>query len=245
MSTIYVAGYPKSGNTWATRLLGEIIGCPTGGKDKSFDTQEIATEGIDRISNYVVRKGHFIPDSSDDAPVTAKKNWRLGYKNLGENKVILVVRDPRDIAVSGAHHWNVPVKNFLRNMITGTGGVRAFPPWDIYVADWITSKCPIFVLRYEDLHKDRYRNKLRRLFDEYLYIDVTAEQIDNAWLKQSFTVKKNDMKINGNNYVFGGDYNLWFMRKGISGDWKTHFTDTMLKDVIQKFGYIMELFGYK
>lgn len=244
MPTIYVAGYPKSGNTWATRLLGEIIGCPTGGKDAVSDWTEIATEGKNRKSSYVVRKGHFIVDSSDEAPLIKPRSWRLRYKNLGMDKIVFVVRDPRDIAVSGAHHWNVPVAGFLRNMITGTGGVRAFPPWDIYVADWLTSKCPIFVLQYEDLHKSRYRNKLRRLFDEYLHIDVTAKQMDDAWLKQSFEVKKADMEKHGHSYVFGKKYNLWFMRNGKSGDWKNHFTEKMLKDIRQKFGYIMELFGY-
>ena len=29
--TVYVVGYPKSGCTWLTRLVAELLGCPVSG----------------------------------------------------------------------------------------------------------------------------------------------------------------------------------------------------------------------
>ena len=57
---IYVIGYPKSGTTWLTRMLGDLFECPTGASIAAADDSEIATEGADRVSDYVVRKGHFV-----------------------------------------------------------------------------------------------------------------------------------------------------------------------------------------
>ena len=44
MKNIIVVGYPKSGCTWATRLVAELVGCPVGGFWQS-DKKEIAVEG--------------------------------------------------------------------------------------------------------------------------------------------------------------------------------------------------------
>ena len=47
VKNIIVAGYPKSGCTWATRLLAELVGCPVAGFWNS-DKDEIAIEGEER-----------------------------------------------------------------------------------------------------------------------------------------------------------------------------------------------------
>lgn len=55
--TVIVSGYPKSGNTWTTRLVAEAIGCPVKGFWGS-DHNEIAIEGAERDSEFLVYMSH-------------------------------------------------------------------------------------------------------------------------------------------------------------------------------------------
>ena len=94
LSPIIVVGYPKSGSTWIVRLTAELVGGPVAGFWGHPDAQEMAMEGAERISPYRCYKAH------------------QPFPELGVNvdepdapKVIYVVRDPRDVAVSGAHYF--------------------------------------------------------------------------------------------------------------------------------------------
>jgi hypothetical protein len=89
---IIVSGFPKSGNTWVTRLVAELVGCPVMGFWGS-DHTEIACEGFDRQSKFRCFKSHTSPEqlASD--------------KSATDAKTIFVVRDPRDIAISGTGYF--------------------------------------------------------------------------------------------------------------------------------------------
>lgn len=83
---IFVAGYPKSGNTWLTRLLGDALDCPTGGSMPQQDAVEIACEGNDRPGHYVIRKGHFVLLNDDGPGQIVPRPHRLAWKRLNDNK---------------------------------------------------------------------------------------------------------------------------------------------------------------
>lgn len=93
LKNVVVVGYPKSENTWITRLTTELLNCPVTGFWQEAQHQEIACEGQDRPSPIQCFKAHHTLDELK-LDVTAR-----------ENKVIYVVRDPRDVAVSEAHFF--------------------------------------------------------------------------------------------------------------------------------------------
>lgn len=94
MKNIIIVGYPKSGNTWVARLVAELVDCPVIGSWNS-DYYEIAQEGLDRKSEFQCFKTHY------------QLHELGGSRILLEKKVIYVIRDPRDVAVSGAHYFQI------------------------------------------------------------------------------------------------------------------------------------------
>ncbi len=92
MKQIIVVGYPKSGCTWATRLVAEVVGCPVAGFWQS-EKKEIAIEGEERISDYRVYKSHH--QFSELALLANNRDTWLIY----------ILRDPRDIVISAASYF--------------------------------------------------------------------------------------------------------------------------------------------
>lgn len=82
---IFVNGFPKSGNTWLTRLLAECLASPSG-SGYFRDEIDIATEGHERKGEYKVLKSHYF---LDDFP-----------KEHLDKRIVCPVRDVRDVLVS-------------------------------------------------------------------------------------------------------------------------------------------------
>ena len=242
---IYVAGYQKSGTTWITRLLGDVLDCKTGGSLPKEDQREIATEGLDRNWNTTVRKGHFIlSDQVSLEPVTQPHVLKWQSLRSEEHRVVFVVRDPRDIAVSAAHHWNIPVDSSMRNMALGTNNFRHTGPWTAYIDEWIHryDQFVCAMIHYEDMLKGP--QALANLLARMNFV-LSEERIPAAYERQSFANRLADVKKNGHEYPLGKEFNLRFMRKGIAGDWRNHFNRTMAFDAETYFGDLLRFFLYE
>ena len=91
LTKILIVGYPKSGNTWLTRLCAQILDCPVEGYWQS-DHDEIAVEGKQRESRYRCYKSHHV--------------WSelQGFQEQPDH-IIYICRDPRDVYLSGMHYF--------------------------------------------------------------------------------------------------------------------------------------------
>jgi aryl sulfotransferase len=136
---VWLASYPKSGNTWLRVLLtnylrdiGEpadinnLLGAPGAGSRKSFD-QWVGVEGsaldanvVDRLRPQVYRC--LARDADDTLFLKVHDAW--ARVDTGEPMfpadvtlgAIYIIRNPLDVAGSFAHHWGTPIEAAVERM---------------------------------------------------------------------------------------------------------------------------------
>lgn len=222
---IYINGFPKSGNTWLARLLGDVLDSPV----KTVKGIALADEGAERKGDYVIRQHHLI--TPEDA--------------FG---VVYIYRDPRDVVVSAAHYWRIASLAKAQHCVakglwptTHRGGwVQYHEPWRRIVADK-NLKEGIAVTCYEALHA-RTEWEIR-----FICAQLGAETmklIRKVVQRQSIEAKRQAIIDNPRDYTYNPDIQLRNLRKGIVGDWKNHYTRALGEQAQVYFGeYMLEL-GY-
>lgn len=232
MKKIIIVGYAKSGCTWVTRLVAELVGCPVAGFWKA-PKREIATEGEERISEYRCYKSHH----------------QLAELGLGPHDadtwLIYVLRDPRDIAISAANFFQVDrfpkLAQWFRRFPRGEKLYRhtlypllvrpdyrlqrmtgALLHGDAEVHNWCRvswkehwhsyEQAGVPFVRYEDLLATPEEEAIRLL--GWLGIERGKEAISNAVRNQSFERKKEALLRSGERGQ------AKFLRVGRSGQWR-------------------------
>jgi hypothetical protein len=217
--SIAVVGYPKSGTTWLCRLIADAWDCPIGSIHSEDVFHGHAAEGKDRQGPFVVKHGHSPPDK-------LRKHLSPG------DFVFFIYRDPRDVIVSISHYFDRPLDECIDNAINGRPNAKGplrFPIGD-YVKMWMNSFLAEYTVGYEHLHIDA----ISILYDISEILGLGIEPINNlnaVIYRQSFAQRKKWTEQHGDKLTFGKEYHLKFLRKGIVGDWKNHFTVEQLARV--------------
>lgn len=248
-----VCGFPKSGNTWLTRLTAELIGCPVAGFWNQPHNKELAIEGRDRVSDYECYKAHHSLSN-------LKKT--LETSGNGSERIIYIVRDPRDVAVSASYFFRFPPINFSKknrvkkkltdwyikffgrtrdpskiidSMIQGTDSFSWITvPWDKHAEEYIQSGT--YVIRYEDLLASAVKEAEKLV--AYLGMERSRQEIERAVKNQSFDYKKRQF------FKAKKEHQANFLRKGESGQWKTELTESQIHKIEEAFHDIMVRLGY-
>lgn len=253
---IIICGYPKSGNTWLTRLTAEVIKCPVAGFWCQPGNQEEAIEGLDRTSDFQCFKAHHA--------IEQLQNTLQIYGN-GTEKIIYIMRDPRDVIVSLTYYFkinprfkklytslsliplgsrgyykiwhstNYKLNTWTIGLLEGTSeGVWLKTPWKKHVQGFC--KTNILMVRYEDLFTNP-KSEIAKIC-QYLQIDRCATHIKNAIQNQSFATKKAKFLHEGQKAKAA------FLRKGKCGGWKEFLSPVQCNMIRDQIGDFMAEFGY-
>ncbi|XP_019513675.1 PREDICTED: bile salt sulfotransferase isoform X2 [Hipposideros armiger] len=146
-------------------------------------------------------------------------------------KVIYIIRNPRDILVSGYFFWIT--SNFVKKPESleqyfewFIQGKVVFGSWFDHVRGWISmqGKENFLILSYEELKRDT-RSAVQKLC-QFLGKKLEPEELNSVLQNSSFQAMKEN-KMSNYSMLRGwllDQKNGSFMRKGISGDWKNYFT---------------------
>lgn len=238
---ITVTGWPKSGTTWLCRLLGDALNSPVGAEDPSSTPKAVATEGLDRDGEYYIGQCHAVPMQTEESGPKAKMH-RILVDNKTDDKIILMMRDPRDICVSGSYHWGRPLIEFITLAAEGLWPVPHGGGLVPFYRKWLDSDLMHCTTRYESLHHDTV-GELQSILDK---IGIEPlKPLDEVAFRQSFKVRKAWTEEHGHHLNYGAKWQDQFLRKGVVGDWQNHFGEKETELAEQYFRGFMDEVGYQ
>lgn len=239
-NVLFIAGMPKSGTTWLEKMLSSYPGY-----------QEVLMPEAS-FAELQAGQGHLfeLPESCFErfrkALVLTKMHCHGAEGNvriLDQAKVPYVVlyRDPRDVSVSHYHYvmstpWHGDYEQ-LKNLSLEEG-IRYFidkrlPEFALWMRSWRDNRNPnaSLMISYEDLLDDTEQalKDILQLFE----LEASDSEIRSMVEQNSFKrMSEGKLKHSG------------FFRKGQSGDWVNHYTDSLKEhfkqvepDLLREFGY--------
>jgi len=279
---IWIASYPKSGNTWVRSLLASYLYSNNGvfnfdllkkikqfPSKKSFEFFLKDFTDIKKISDYwiaaqerirffnketIFLKTHSALCTLENNPFTNKRNTKA---------VIYIVRDPRNVITSLAHHYSLNIdqafdfindKNrmLLKNEYgQGNFGIATvLGNWSEHYKSWKNINfAPILIVRYEDLINDVKKTfmSILNFLSNLTKIEIDEKKIINTIDSCRFDVLSNKEKNEG--FIESVDHKesgkkLKFFNLGKKNNWKNLLDPKIEEQIRFKFNKEMKELGY-
>ena len=269
---VWLASYPKSGNTWIRSLIANYLSNNEGNpleniyKIKSFPKpfyfknlvkEDLIKKDPIQLFKYFIPAQKILNKDNKFHILKTHNVWGSIRGHEFSNKqnslgAIYVVRDPRSIAVSQAFHQNISFEesvNLLLNENRITPDLKIYyearSSWGNNVISWFNSPLSKLKIRYEDLTEDPERHLREILKFLNFFLEKKIPIIDNK-IKETIKICSfKNLSINERKYGFKermGD--AYFFRKGIKDDWKTNLSLELIKKIEIKYKKEMTKLNY-
>lgn len=260
---IWLASYPKSGNTWVRFLLANLIHGRIEESRLIHEITPVLERGIRPHQMHGSRK-NFI-------------KTHIAFNNglpFLDNTVgaLYIVRNPIDVLASNLNYFlltrNIPEDlsdheiaeisgQYIEKYISHQGDSRwlkiQYGSWISHVESWIGTSHPfnVWLLRYEDLHADPV-TALTTLCQNFS-LDKAEEDIrvavENSTFDRMREIEEREIREQSIGMFYQGHdeanrRGLRFMNKGRRGAGKELLTEDQLERVIQAFAPMMDKLGY-
>lgn len=187
-------------------------------------------------------KVHDAYQSADDLPPIL---------NIENAKVLYLVRNPLDVAVSFSFHRADSIESTIAFMNAASAKLSAnreklnrqlnqsLLTWSQHVKSWTQHKNTL-VIRYEDMKYNPYETFSKVL--TFLGVAYDKQSLVSVLSKVSFSKLQEQEKV----YGFKEKYRHaeTFFRKGRVGDWQNHLTSRQVEAIIECHRDIMVKFNY-
>ncbi|XP_075696093.1 sulfotransferase 2B1 [Rhinoderma darwinii] len=224
---IYNVTYPKSGTNWMIEILNLI-------KNKGDHTISKTVPIYTRSPWYeVVGSQEIIQKMEPPRIICSHLPHYIFAKSYFKSKakIIYTMRNPRDVIVSLYHFTKIlnifeDAENLQKLLDDFIKGNVLYGSWFDHVKGWMQMKddSRFFFITYEELIQD-LRGSVVRIC-QFLGQELNDAQIDLVVEQSTFKSMKENIMSNWSQIpseVMDQSKGS-FLRKGISGDWKNHFT---------------------
>lgn len=273
---IWLASYPKSGNTWLRAFLSNLIfdsKSPVSinqltpkywANDKrliekysDFEPSELTEKEVLALRPEIYKQ-HSIASPNfpflkiHDAFYINEKNRPLIPLEC-TYKVVYLVRNPLDVAVSFAHHQQLSFDDIIQFMsdkkaILGKDLYRYNPnsteillSWSDHVKSWMNSNADLLIMKYEDMHLEPLKTFSGLV--KFLDLDYSESAIKKAIKFSDFNILKDQENEEG-----FGDRNLksdsHFFRNGKVGSGLDELSMKQKERIRSDHEEMMKYFNY-
>ena len=261
---IWLASYPKSGNTWVRSFLASYIYAK-----KKFEFKDLANIETFPSSKQIsfIRKKFgdykFIDlasywnffqtevNKTNNINFLKTHNALVTIKNFAFTNItnsfglIYIIRDPRDIVVSYSHHLNLNYEEtfqIIKNMNTMEKtddllGRTLLSNWSNHYNSWKGFPLKKLFIKYEDLvlkPLETFSEIIKYLNDLY-GLPINNEKIKSSIENVKFTRLKSLEAEKGFNENPNQTSNKFFFREGKIDQWKKLLSDDLIKKIEREF----------
>ena len=269
---IWLASYPKSGNTLLRSMLSAYLFDKEGkfkfdllSKIKIFPNKEIfknlaidANNNNEIIKNSVKAQNLFNKKESVGFIKTHNMLYNFNkdypFTNLDNTLgVIYIVRDPRNVVLSYAHHLNRSVEETMKFMTMGKGNdIDIMGNWSENYLSWQILKHynKYLLVKYEDLILNREKTFLKILKFIYtlrqLNLKIDQTKINNVLNTTSFDYLKNLEKKDGfiESMTDKNGKKIPFFDIGIKRNWSKDLNKNFILQIEKNFEKEMKELNY-
>lgn len=264
----WISSYPRSGNTWVRFL---IVNCLV---DHEFDwdtamnafafelyyyLERMRDDGwskqdvIDKLKS-VVKDQPTAGMFGDTVYMKSHNRWSDDHPFAEyTDRAILIVRNPRDVLLSGANYHNLmvdpdtPAVEYAREFIEHGGDPRwirnGYGTWFEHYQSWTNASFPVHVVRYEDLKSDPIQPLMAMC--KFLGFEVSKEDAARA-AERTKIAKLRDVEHKARQAGRITDFNAGFnfFNKGKSGQSLDDLEPGLDEKFDRAFAEQMEATGY-
>jgi hypothetical protein len=235
----FLVSYPKSGNTWMRFLVANLLRPQAPVTLLEADRLIPSSDG--RSRRYFRRM---------PGPRVIKSHYPFepSYK-----RVIYIVRDPRDVAVS-QYHYQIkrrvlddghPIEEFVLRFVSGD--VCPYGSWGENVGSWFAARLdhPGFLfIRYEDLlmQTDKELQKIAI----HLSIDSSPELLGLTIARSSADRMRALERQEGGQWAStkGTRSDKFFVRAAVAGGWRSALPQSSVSAIETAWGPLMQWLNY-
>lgn len=257
-SLVWLASYPKSGNTWLRAFLANYFVESDG--PVPLDKIRQVSFGDSAMEPYVHRaridhrrlmpaqllqlRQSWLDEISNRGAMNFVKTHNA-HARLGQawwipaaltHSAIYLVRDPRDMVISYADHWGIPIDNAIREIANRQNMIAPNPrsvaqflgAWSAHVDGWSRARdLRVLTVRYEDMLSAPEREFARIL--RHIGAPLDEATLSQAIERSSFGQLAAAEAAEG--FSERGPKQQAFFRKGEAGGWRDVLTEAQATQI--------------
>lgn len=238
----FVVSYPRSGNTWTRFLIANLV----------YPEKNVGFANIEKL----------IPDTSSQSNRALKSTPRPRiiksheYFDHRYRKVIYIVRDPRDVALSYYDFQRkymqiddaYPLEQYVEDFVQGRLISIDWGTWAENVSSWIYTRgksTNFLLLRYEDMMKDTIRELTR--IAQFFGIEATPTRLQEVIDRSSADRMRELEKLEADRWIATKNRrkDIPFVRVAKAGGWRTSLPVKSVEQIENAWGDLMITLGYE
>jgi len=237
---VFLVSFPKSGNTWTRFLIGNLIS-PSERADFSNinrlipDPEAMSKRGLSQAKRPRILKSH-------------------QYFDPRYPKVIYIVRDPRDVALSQYHFQRkrrviedgYPIEKFVTRFVAGETSI--YGSWGENAASWLSTRygrSEFLLLRYEDMLADTVRElgKIASFLNQSATAQLLEEAVARSAADQMRKLEKDQAMLWSS--TKGTRQDVAFVREARAGGWKNDLPADSVVEIESAWGPLLKWLRYE